>query len=214
MKKAFLATVLGVSLSAVWAVDWDADDDFTMLADDGTVVGQGKLDDDGLELELVSGYTGFVRFDAGGEMVEGIVNADGTITLYNTDGFAELDDDLSSKGYSLVVTPVDSIAAPAGIVVTPTDPNRDDDMEDDGNDDNSSGTGSSDDDDDSHDDNGSDDNRSSADGSAGSDDASDDNTGSSSNNDTSSEDDDNDDSSDDSSGSNTTSSDDNGGDDD
>jgi hypothetical protein len=131
-------------------VDWDADDDFTMLSDDGTVVGQGELDDDGLELELLSGYTGFVRFEAGGETVEGMVNTDGTITLVNASGFVELDDDLSAKGYSLVIRLMDTVNAPAGIVVSPTDPNRDDDgTNDDGNrdddDDNSSITGGSDD---------------------------------------------------------------------
>jgi hypothetical protein len=130
MKKVFLATVLSIGFSAAWAVDWDANDDFILLSDDGTVVGQGELEDDGLELKLLSGYTGFIRFDAGDERVEGIVNADGTITLYNTSGFVELDDDLSSQGYNLVVTPVDSIAAPASVVVTPTNPSRDDDNDD------------------------------------------------------------------------------------
>jgi hypothetical protein len=185
MKKAMLATVLGLSLSAAWAVDWDADDDFTMLSDDGTVVGQGELDDDGLELELLSGYTGFVRFEAGGETVEGMVNTDGTVTLVNASGFVELDDDLSAKGYSLVIRLMDTVNAPAGIVVSPTDPNRDDDgTNDDGNrdddDDNSSITGGSDDTD-------------RDDGSSGSDDDADDNSGSSGNTDTSTNDDDNDD---------------------
>jgi hypothetical protein len=212
MKKAVLATILGVSLSAAWAVDWDDDDDFTMLADDGTVVGQGELDDDGLELELVSGYTGFVRFDAGGEMVEGMVNADGTITLYNAEGFVELDDDLSAKGYGLTVNPVDSIAAPAGVVVTPTDPNRDDDdMDDDGN----PGVPGSDDDDDGNRDD--DDDMNGDDGSAGGDDDADDTSSSSGSTNTSSDDNDDgndDDGNDDSSGSTDTNSDDDSGDDD
>jgi hypothetical protein len=182
MKKTVLATVLGLSLSAAWAVDWDADDDFVMFSDDGKIVGQGELDDDGLDLEILSGYTGFIRFDAGGEMVEGMISADGSITLINAGGLVDLGDDLSNKGYSLVVTPVEGIAAPAGIVVTPTDPARDDDDKDD-NDDNSSGTGNDDD----TDDNSSDDGRN--DGTSGGDDT-DDNSGSS--NSTSTDDNDND----------------------
>jgi hypothetical protein len=224
MKKAILTTVLGISLSAAWAVDWDDNDDFTLLTDEGIVVGQGELDDGSLELALVSGYTGFVRFEAGGEMVEGMVNPDGTITLYNTNGFVELDDDLSSKGYSLTVTPVDSIAAPASVVVTPTDPNRDDDTDDDStsgvlgsNDD-----GNRDDDDDGNNDtssspgNSDDDDMNGDDSSSSNDD--DDNSSSSGSNNTSSDDDndddDNDDGSDNSSGSTDTSSDDDSDDDD
>lgn len=175
MKKAMLASVLGLSLSAAWAVDWDSDDDFVILSDDGTVVGQGELDDDSLDLEMLSGYTGFIRFDAGGEIVEGMVNADGTITLIHPSGLVELDDDLSAKGYGLVVTPIDSVAAPAGIAVTPTGPNHDDGTSDDDADDNGSNNGSSGDD-----------------GSSGSDDT-DDNSSSSGSTDTSSNDDSDDD---------------------
>jgi hypothetical protein len=186
MKKAMLATVLALSLSAAWAVDWDVDDDFAVLSDDGRVVGQGELDEDTLELELLSGYTGFVRFDAGGEVVEGMINADGTITLINASGFVELDDDLAAKGYSLVVTPVDTVSAPANSVVSPTDPTRDA-TGDDGND-NSSGTGGSDDAMSGDDDNG--DNSSSGDDVSY---GSDDDSGSFGSPDTSSDDDDNDD---------------------
>jgi hypothetical protein len=158
MKKAILATVFGISLSAALAVDWNVDDDVTLIADDGTIVGVGEMDDDGLELDVLAGFSGFVRLDAGGEIIDAVVNTDGTITLFDVEGFVELDDDLAGRGFNLQLTPEDTLAGvvPQTVVVTPT-PNRDDDDDDMDDDDNGSSPVDTnrDDDDDDNDDNGS-----------------------------------------------------------
>jgi hypothetical protein len=125
MKKIGWLVLTVLVFSTAWA--WRSSERVTFVSDDGAIVGVGEWDDDKLELDILKGFSGFVRINLGAESLEGFVNADGTVIIVRNGAFVDLRDDLASFGLGLELEREDRLGR------SPRDGDRDDDDWDDDN---------------------------------------------------------------------------------
>lgn len=100
--KRFAWLVVAIWLVAwAWALEWRSGERVMLFSDDGQLVGIGEVDDDALELEVLENFVGFVQLRLNDEMLEGFINADGSIVIVRDGNFYNLNDDLARFGLTL-----------------------------------------------------------------------------------------------------------------
>jgi hypothetical protein len=111
MRKVFAILIGAVLLGAAFAVEFPAEGDVVLTAE-GSVVGTGEFQEGDLDLELLSGFSGFATMtvvdEAGNEIsVEVFIDSDASVVLSET--LEDLRDVVAETGGEVTVTVEESL---------------------------------------------------------------------------------------------------------